>query len=101
MRTSTSSGPIAGVGKSLTCSSPGLLMTNAFMSDLLHKGSTARGSRHLDKDLHLIAGRVEQGLEALVDDIVGVDLRGHDLAHRIDAALHHADDPRPHRHVVA
>src|SRR5262249_46640259 len=101
MRTSTSSGPIAGVGNSLTSSSPGFLITNAFMFVCLRKGSAARASRRLDEDLHLVAGWVEQGLEALVHDVVRRDLRRYDLVHRIDAALDHADDPRPHRHVVA
>src|SRR5215471_236569 len=95
MRTSTSSGPIAGAGKSLTSSSPGLLITNAFMSALLRRGSVARASCHLDEDLHLVAGRVEQGLETLVHDVVRLDLSRYDLVHRIDAALHHADDPGP------
>src|SRR5438128_433200 len=65
------------------------------------RGSAARASRHLDEHLHLVAGRVEQGREALVDDVVRLDLRRYDLVHRIDAALDHADDPGPHRHVIA
>src|SRR5262245_16528732 len=101
MRTRTSSGPIAGLGKSLTSSSPGLLITNAFISDLLCKGSMASPSRHRDEDLHLIAAGVEQGLEALVDDVVGLDLSRDHLVHGIGTPLDHADDPGPHRHVVA
>src|SRR5215469_4510893 len=101
MRTRTSSGPITGLGKSFTRSSPGLLITNAFMSALLRKSCRPRSSRHLDQHLHLIAGGIEQGLEALLDDIVRLDLSRYHLVDRIGAALDHADDPRPHRHVIA
>src|SRR6478609_6472005 len=101
IRTRTSSGVMAGLGKSLTRSSPGLLITNAFVSDLLFNGSAARASRHLNEHLHLVAGGVEQRLEALVDDIVGRDLRRYHLVDWINAALHHADDSGPHRHVIA
>src|SRR4029077_17433700 len=65
------------------------------------KWPAASLSRHLDKYFHLVAGGIEQGLEALIDNIVGLDLRRYDLVHRIDTALHHADDLRPHRHGVA
>src|SRR5580658_6793239 len=65
------------------------------------KWPAASTSRHLDEYLHLVAGGVEQSLETLLNNIVGLNLRGYNLVHRIDAALHHADDPGPHRHVIA
>src|ERR1041384_3154878 len=56
----------------------------------LRCGSTARVDEHLD----LVAGRRQQGHEALLDDVVDRDLRTHDLLDRIAARGDEPGDPR-------
>src|ERR1044071_7042052 len=74
--TSTSSSPISGTGSSATLGRPCCVNCSAFIAMSF---PVARSAARVDEHLHLIAGRRQERLEALRDDIRQRDLRGHDL----------------------